>query len=380
MAELRTVFEMVTNQIEPDLDAWREQSQRQRRSARSRKMRAMAVAAAVAVGAALFAARVLDRGDDGSTPASVVPTAPGVALTIVELDGSIRSSVTELPEGVAMPDVSPDGSMVAFALTARQGGVDGLGSQIAVSNLSGTGSHTVTNGRRRSDEWPRWSPDGTRLLFTRLLSYRSQATGGKGYRRLMVMDADGSDAHVIRGTRSPDEQPAAWSPDGSMILYTSVAGGSQHLESIPVTGGRSDQLTNSQREEGGGTWSPDGQSIAFVRQANVVIEAPAGPTHQLLDQIWVMNADGSGKHLLATLPNAHAEAPEWSPDGTMIAFIGSTFGIGGAESASDAVYVANVATGEITQVLKGLAVGMGHASHASWLPDGDALLVMTRTS
>jgi Tol biopolymer transport system component len=98
-----------------------------------------------------------------------------------------------------------------------------------------------------------------------------------------------------------------------------------------------------------------------------------------MDQIWLMNADGSDERLLAALSDAHAEAPEWSPDGSMIAFVGSTYGIGGAESDSDAVYVVNVATGEITKVLSGIAVGIGHDSHATWLPNGDALLVMTKT-
>lgn len=376
MPDVNQLFRAATQNARPAPGALARQLEAQRRKARNRKLRALVVAAAVAVAAGLFAARVLNLGSDGSAPASVVPSTPGVALTIVDLDGSIRSSIIELPEGAAMPDISPDGARVALSITARQGEDSGLGSQIAVMNPDGNGSQPITKGRRRSDEWPRWSPDGTRLLFYRILSYRSQATNGRGYGRLMLMNADGTNVHVVQGTRSPDGQPASWSPDGSLILYTSVAGGLQHLESIPATGGRSDQLSTSRREESGGTWSPDGQSVAFVRQVSV---APAGLTHQLMDQIWLMNADGSHEHLLAALPDAHAEAPEWSPDGTMIAFIGSTYGIGGAESDSDALYVVNVATGEMTKVLSGIAVGIGHDSHATWLSDGDALLVMTKT-
>lgn len=381
MAELREVFDVVTKQIEPDLGAWKEQALRQRRSARSRKMRAMAVAAAVTVGAALFAARVLDRGGEGSAPASVVPTAPGVTLTVVDLDGTIRSTIPDLPDGAAMPDISPDGTRVAFTVFDDRTSTSAAQvSQIAVLNLDGTGTQILTDSKKSSVEWPRWSADGTRLLFYRVLSYRSQQVNGQGYRRLMTMSADGSDARVILGTRTPDGQPASQSPDGSLIVYTSVAGGAQHLESLPTTGGRSRQLTNSRREEGGGVWSPDGRFIAFVRQVNVGIDAPAGVSHQPMDQIWLMHADGSDRHLLAALPDAQAEAPEWSPDGTKVAFIGSMFGIGGAESDSDAVFVVNVSTGEITQVLQGIAIGSEHDSHATWLPGGDAVLVMTRTS
>jgi hypothetical protein len=44
------------------------------------------------------------------------------------------------------------------------------------------------------------------------------------------------------------------------------------------------------------------------------------------------------------------------------------------------LYVLDVATGEITEVLQGIAVGIGHEGRATWLPEGDALLVMTQPS
>ena len=50
-------------------------------------------------------------------------------------------------------------------------------------------------------------------------------------------------------------------------------------------------------------WSPDGLRIAFVRG----------------NDIWVMNADGSGQRRL-TSGAAHDRAPNWSPDGRTIAF------------------------------------------------------------
>jgi Tol biopolymer transport system component len=378
MAEFREVFEVATRQIEPDMDAWKEQSQRQRLTTRSRKMRAMAVAAAVTLGAALFAARMLDRGDDGSAPASVVPTAPGVALTMVDLEGTIRSTIPDLPEGAAMPDISPDGSQVAFTVFDQRAELSAV-SRIAVMNLNGTGSQFVTNGSASSVAWPRWSPDGARLVFIRVLSYRSQQTSGLGYGRLVVTNADGTNVQVIHGTKSLDVQPPAWSPDGKFILYTSLAGGTQQLEAIPVTGGRPQTMNGSAHADSEGTWSPDGKSIAFVRQVSHDV-ATEGISVSLTYEIWLMNADGSDKHSLAAIPDVNAEAPAWSPDGRTIAFIGSTYGIGGAESDSDALYVVNVVTGEITQVLNRIPVGMGHDSHATWLPGGDALLVVTRTS
>jgi len=48
MPELKEVFEMVTNQTEPDLDSWKQQDERQRRTARNRKLGVFALAAAIA--------------------------------------------------------------------------------------------------------------------------------------------------------------------------------------------------------------------------------------------------------------------------------------------------------------------------------------------
>jgi len=49
MPELKEVFDMVTNQTEPDLDSWKQQDERQRRTARNRKLGVFALAAAIAV-------------------------------------------------------------------------------------------------------------------------------------------------------------------------------------------------------------------------------------------------------------------------------------------------------------------------------------------
>ena len=87
-----------------------------------------------------------------------------------------------------------------------------------------------------------------------------------------------------------------------------------------------------------------------------------------------MNADGSGEHRLAALQGASAEAPAWSPDGTKVAFIGTE---GGIYRGNGVLYVVDVATGEVTEVLRGTATGRRHENRPNWLPDGDTLLVMT---
>jgi hypothetical protein len=62
MSELREVFEMVTKQTEPDVDAWREQERRQRRTSRNRKLGALAVAAAIGIVAVVVVIRAVNEG------------------------------------------------------------------------------------------------------------------------------------------------------------------------------------------------------------------------------------------------------------------------------------------------------------------------------
>lgn len=74
MPELREVFEMVTKQTEPDIDAWREQERRQRSANRNRKTGAFALVAAIGLAAIVLIVAVRTWQRDEPTPA-VRPTA-----------------------------------------------------------------------------------------------------------------------------------------------------------------------------------------------------------------------------------------------------------------------------------------------------------------
>ena len=85
MSELREVFEMVTKQTEPDVDAWREQERRQRRMSRNRKLGALAIAAAISVVAVVVVIRAADEGTGTQpggqgTDTSGIPTAETIPL------------------------------------------------------------------------------------------------------------------------------------------------------------------------------------------------------------------------------------------------------------------------------------------------------------
>ena len=61
MSELREVFEMVTKQTDPDVDAWKDQERRQRRRSRNRRLSALALAAAIGIVALVVVIRAGDE-------------------------------------------------------------------------------------------------------------------------------------------------------------------------------------------------------------------------------------------------------------------------------------------------------------------------------
>lgn len=94
MPELKEVFEMTTRQMEPDVDAWREQEKRQRRANRNKKIGAFAVAAAIGVAAIVWV--LGPRGGQHTTAplgGSVDATPEEVATDFVESYGAFQASL-----------------------------------------------------------------------------------------------------------------------------------------------------------------------------------------------------------------------------------------------------------------------------------------------
>ena len=106
----------------------------------------------------------------------------------------------------------------------------------------------------------------------------------------------------------------AWSPDGRKIAFDGTTrDGKSEIYVINADGSGKRRLTRTAGQEFGPAWSPDGRKIAFSRGPN---------GHQ---QVYVMNADGSGQRRLTHLPAHNIASPlAWLPDGkiTFVSFHG----------------------------------------------------------
>ena len=117
-------------------------------------------------------------------------------LFLADADGTNARQVGDIP--VDAGDWAPDGRSIL---------VESAGRLYTVDIASGTATAIVI--AASPDEGnlgnPAWSPDGTRILFTRLVD----VGGGQTKANLFQMRPDGTD--VIRVTNGPeDDYPADW--------------------------------------------------------------------------------------------------------------------------------------------------------------------------
>ena len=231
---------------------------------------------------------------------------------------------------------------------------------------------------------PALSPDGTRLAYV-LRTHDLDAD--RNVSALWLADGDAAPRPLTHGTS--DGSPA-WSPDGATLAF--VRDGQIHL--LPATGGEPARLTDLPLGAGEPRWSPDGTRIAFsapvdpaategeddaarARRANAPVVA-GGLDYQadgmgLLRSIrlQVHVADAAtGEVRRLTAGRQHALDPSWSPDGATVAYLAKQEGTSDLE-AEAAVHLVDTTGGEPRVV----AFAGGYAGSARFAPDGRSLVV-----
>jgi dipeptidyl aminopeptidase/acylaminoacyl peptidase len=191
---------------------------------------------------------------------------------------------------------SPDGQTLAVAnADPPRGGVRFVAAD-------GSGAQVVTRPRANElDSAPAWSPDGTRIAFARYVFFAR----GVDYSRAgvwVVAAGSGEERQISRRFAGSLD----WSPKGDLIAADVGGEFSTDIDLLRESGGveRRIRLGSTRSFEDGVSWSPDGTRLALGGG-------------RIVDR----NGNEAGRYAPVTSNGFVIRLPAWSPDGDSIAYV-----------------------------------------------------------
>jgi len=255
--------------------------------------------------------------------------------------------VTSFKDGrVLWPTISRDGKTIAFE---RNFGIwtlntaTGQASEVKIRRVGAPASTTIEHLRLTSQLTElALSPDGKKVLF--VVRGEIFAASAK----------DGGDAARVT-TTGGNESQIVWAPDSMRAAYVSDRDGLSQLFLYDFAKQTETRLTNGTVADYAPTFSPDGKTLAFIRDrrelraidldskrdrllasgtfggtldAGRAIEfspdnqwvAYLSAAGRMLTNAWIVPAKGGDARQVSFIGNVNADAIDWSPDGTFLTF------------------------------------------------------------
>jgi len=208
---------------------------------------------------------------------------------------------------------------------------------IYTMNADGTGVRGLVPNQPQG-AFPAWSPGGQVVLFSVRVSDRPEPRY-----ELWTMGPNGNAIHRFLSAQSSEPISSTWSPNRKKVAF--YRDGYLWVAKVNRTEVR--RLTRADFSDGAPSWSRRGQ-IAFDRDGSIwVVNVGNGAGRQLgsgsepswspdgrklvfvvkpsegaNNDIYVMRANGSGRHRLTATADVNEIQPTWSPNGLWIAYSG----------------------------------------------------------
>jgi TolB protein len=244
-------------------------------------------------------------------------------LWSMNADASGKVQITDLEFSVQWPDLSKDGKQIVFSSYDK--GFEGL------YTISSSGKNLKKLDIKMEEiDIPCWSHDDQNIAF---MADRSQG--------ILIADLDGN---VIKSVAGEGVGGAyqRWSPIESKLAIESSRDGNSEVYTInPSTNGSLKRLTADDQLDEWPIFSMDGSMIAWAHGGE-------GDMHT-----WIMNVDGSNKHLLTDEVTSGDGFASFSPDGSKV-----LFACWAKEKPS--IYIVNIDGSGLKELSEG--------SHPMWMP------------
>jgi dipeptidyl aminopeptidase/acylaminoacyl peptidase len=246
--------------------------------------------------------------------------------------------------------LSPDAKLVAYVVTTIDQKKNRRDSAIWLLPVDGSAVPRRLSAEGFSSNAPRWSPDGKTLAFLSTRSSESAASDAPKSQVYLLPVTAGGEALPLTKLKN-GVQSFQWSPDSTRLVCVAPSGPSdavapadrksdvrhythirykfndtgwfddkrRHLWVVAVVSGEAKQITDGQDwNDTDPQWSPDGTRIAFVSDRS----GKAFDDSENTD-VWVIPAAGGPLVKISDHP-FQDEEPRWSLDGNEIVFAGQT--------------------------------------------------------